>query len=386
MGEHQLLQGRIHHPAGEGVLYGPGSRIEVAALVSRLGATRPFRVTTPSVVRSGLPEQLAPLDPVGMFDGSREHTPAPVVLDGAKAARAADADCLISLGGSSVIDLTKGIAMVLAEGDNLESLRMRHEPGGTTHRPRLEGPKLPHIAVPTTLSGAEFTGAAGITQPEVGEKQLYADPKLTPRWVVFDPELARHTPSALWAGTGMKLLADCLEVTCSRRGTPLSEACALGALKLLVEDLPPAVADPNDLTALSRCQFAVAMALPQLAAVGVGLVAAFRHQLGGALGVPHGIASTIMLPHVLRWNLPTAAEPLGRAAAALGLSDPDALVDRLENLTDELGLPGRLRDVNVARSDLPAVANHALHDPASTSNIRRADSVGQLEELLIAAW
>ncbi|MEA3216565.1 MAG: hypothetical protein QOJ19_2721 [Acidimicrobiia bacterium] len=386
MAQPKPFAGRIYHPAGEGVLHGPGCRAEVASLVARVGATRPFLVTTPSVVRAGLPGQLASLDVVGTFDGSREHTPAPVVLKGAEAAGAAQADCLVSLGGSSVVDLTKGIAMVLAEGDNLGQLRMRHEPGGGTHRPRLEGSKLPHIAVPTTLSGAEFTGAAGITDPEIGEKQLYSDPKLTPRWVVFDPELARHTPASLWAGTGMKLLADCLEVTCSRRGTPLTEACALGALRLLVDHLPPATADPDDLDARSYCQFAVTMALPQLAAVGVGLVAAFRHQLGGALGVPHGVASTIMLPHVLRWNLPVADEPLGRAATALGLDGPAALVDRLEALTDQLGLPRRLRDVDVAEKDLAMVATHALHDPSSTSNIRRPESVDQLEGLLAAAW
>ena len=154
---------------------------------------------------------------------------------------------------------------------------------------------MPHIAVPTTLSGAEFTAVAGITDPDVGEKQMYLDPQLLPRWVVFDSLLAASCPARLWAGTGMKVVADTIEVLCARRANPQTDALALGALRLLVENLGPATAAADDHVARGRCQFAVAMVFPQLAAVGVGLVAALRHQLGGGLGIPHGEASTIVL-------------------------------------------------------------------------------------------
>jgi alcohol dehydrogenase class IV len=313
----------------------------------------------------------------------------PVVLEAAEEARRAGADCLISLGGSSVVDLAKGVALVLAEGPDLDGLRIRFNPGEPTHRPRLTEPKLPHIALPTTLSGAEFTGGVGITDPERGHKALYGDTKLAPRWVVLDPELARATPAALWAGTGMKVLADTLEVLASRRATPLSDAVALGALALLEAELPAATADADDVDARGRCLFAVAMALPQLALVGVGLVAALRHQLGGGLGVAHGVASTIVLPHVLRWNAeePAAAHAQARAAAALGLDpSPDALVARVEALTLEVGLPTRLRDVGVARDDLPAVATHTLGDQSVGTNPRLVEGVAELVGILEAAW
>ncbi|MPY95427.1 MAG: iron-containing alcohol dehydrogenase [Acidimicrobiia bacterium] len=384
------LAGRLLHPAGEGVVFGPGAmRRQLPGLLARLEATRPFLVTTPSVARAGLADEVAKaVGPglAGTFEGSKEHTPAPVVLDAAAAAGAVDADCLVSLGGSSVVDLAKGVALVLAEGKDLDQHRAHFRPGEGSHRPPLRAPKLPHVAVPTTLSGAEFTGGVGITDPVAGEKRIYADLKLTPRWVVLDPELARATPPALWAATGMKALADTIEVLCSPRATPLTDAVAVGALTLLVEHLSPSTADDTDLAARGRCQFAVAMALPQLASAGVGLVAALRHQLGGGLGVAHGVASTIVLPHVLRWNAPACGEALGRAASAMGLHGPASLIGRVEALTAELGLPRALSEVGVHRGDLPAVADHVLHDPSIATNPRPVESTDAVLGILDAAW
>lgn len=380
-----VLSGRILHPKGDGVLYGPGvAKAELAGLLSKVGASRPFLVTTPSLERSGLASELASwlgAGFAGMFAGSKEHTPAPVVTAGAAVARAAGADCLISFGGSSVVDLTKGIALLLGEGGELAQHRLR----GASPRPALHAPKVPHIAVPTTLSGAEFTSIAGITDPAVGEKQMFSDPQLIPRWVVFDPELAASCPARLWAATGMKVLADTIEVPCARRANPQCDALANASLALLVSNLGSGTADPANVAARGRCQFAVAMVFPQLAAVGVGLVAALRHQLGGGLGVPHGEASTIVLPHVMRFNLPLAAAPYSRAAAALGLATPEALVDRIESLTVELGLPQRLRDCGVAEADLDGIIEHVLSDGGSRANIRPVDAA-DVRQILHDAW
>jgi alcohol dehydrogenase class IV len=380
------LAGRIVHPRSDGVVYGPGvARSELPGLLERVGVRRAFLVTTPSLERSGVATEVAGwlgATCVGTFAASREHTPAPVVIEAAHAAGVADADGVVSLGGSSVVDLTKGVALLLGEGGPLTDHRVR--PGSP--RPVLAAPKVPHVAVPTTLSGAEFTAVAGITDPAVGEKQMYLDPQLLPRWVVFDSTLARTCPARLWAGTGMKVVADTIEVLCARRANPQTDALALGALQLLAANLGPATADPDDEAARGRCQFAVAMVFPQLAAVGVGLVAALRHQLGGGLGVPHGEASTIVLPHVMRYNLPVAAEQYARAADALGLPSPDALIDRIEALTAELGLPQRLRDTGVSRDDLGgAVVEHVLNDGGSRGNIAAVDADG-VRRLLDAAW
>src|SRR6478752_27442 len=381
-----LLSGRILNPRSDGVHYGPGvAQTELPGLVARVGGTRAFVVTTPSVERAGLAADVAGwlgAAWAGTFAGSREHTPAPVVIEATDAARAAGADCLVSLGGSSVVDLTKGVALLLGQGGDLAEYRMeRGRP-----RPTLRAVKVPHIAVPTTLSGAEFTAVAGITDPAVGEKQMYLDPQLLPRWVVFDSMLAASCPARLWAGTGMKVVADTIEVLCARRANPQTDALALGALQLLVENLGPATAAADDHVARGRCQFAVAMVFPQLAAVGVGLVAALRHQLGGGLGIPHGEASTIVLPHVMRYNLPAATGQYHRAAAALGLPSPEAFIARIEALTVELGLPTCLSATGIDRADLDGtLVEHVLNDGGSRRNIAPVETDG-VRQLLEAAW
>ena len=384
--------GRVLHPAGEGIAYGPGSAgKELVGLLARVGVQRPFLVTTASVARSGgaaATAQIVGDALVGVFEGSREHTPEPVVLAAAAQARAAGADGLISLGGSSVVDLTKGVALVLAEGEDFTRLRTHYRAGEASggRRPRLDAAKLAHLSLPTTLSGAEFTGGVGITDVVAGAKRLYFDAKLTPRWVILDPELCRATPAALWAATGMKALADTLEVLCSPRATPLSDAVAAGGLRLLLAELGPATADADNLAARGRCQFAVGMVLPQLAAVGVGLVAGLRHQLGGALGVGHGVASTIVLPHVLRWNRPACEQALHAAAVAAGCSGAVELIETVETLTRQLALPVRLREVGVPRASLATVAEHVLADVALATNPRPVTDAASVLEVLEAAW
>jgi len=387
------LAGRLVHPAGEGIVWGPGTVArDLPGLLERTGIQRPFLVTTASVERSGLAERVAAVvgdSLAGTFAGSKEHTPEPAVLAGAEAARAAGADGLIALGGSSVVDLVKGMAMVLAEGDDFARLRGQVD-GERRRRPRLTEPKLPQISLPTTLSGAEFTGAAGITDPASGAKEIYADPKLAPRWVILDPEITVDTPDSLWAATGMKALADTIETQCSRRATPLSDAVTRAAMTMLLADLGPSLAGPPpmdeaQLAARGRCQYAVGMALPQLAMVGVGLVAGLRHQLGGALGVGHGVASTIVLPHVLRWNAPACPDQLASAARAAGLASADELIGAVEQLTVRLGLPTRLSEVGVTEADFPAVADHVLGDPAVKTNPRPVTGPDDVIEVLQAA-
>jgi maleylacetate reductase len=159
------LVGRILHPPGDGIVYGTGAVAgQLADLLAREGISRPFVVTTGSVARAGLVDEVLAVlgvDAVGVFDGSREHTPAPVVLAAAAMARDVGADGFVSVGGSSVVDLTKGVALVVAEGDE----RIGPRPAGGWPPVAARPPKQPHIAVPTTLSGAEFTAAAGITDP-----------------------------------------------------------------------------------------------------------------------------------------------------------------------------------------------------------------------------
>ena len=188
---------------------------ELPTTMDRLEARRVVVLTTPSVAQTSLLTTVTEAlgnRYAGTYGESEAHTPRHTVLEAAGTARDADADALVSLGGSSVVDMAKGVALVLAEGDDLDQLQL-----GSGRR--LVEPALPHVAIPTTLSAAEFTAAAGITNTETGVKELFAAATLAPRVVILDPTMTAATPDRLWRGTGMKLVADCIE-GCCRAGPP----------------------------------------------------------------------------------------------------------------------------------------------------------------------
>jgi len=392
------LKGQIRYPHADGVVFGPGCvREQLTSIVEQQGIQRAFLVSTPSLTRTALlpaVREVLGSRCVGEFTESRAHTPRTTVLAAARQARTAKADGLISFGGGSVVDLTKGMALVLAEGEDFDRLRAHFTLGTGLQAPKLPAPKLPHIAIPTTLSGGEFTGGIGITDEERGEKDVYLDLKTTPRWVFLDSSLSTVTPSDLWAGTGMKIFADGIEMICSPRATPYTNALAYQSLELLYQNLPAGVANANDVTARGNCLFAAFTIVPYLLNVGVGLVAGLRHQIGAGHGVPHGVASTIVLPHVMRWNLAAATPALSTVAVRLGVVQPgtaperaaERVIQAVEELIGKLNLPRRLRDVEVPQDALSRIAEHVTHDFVVATNPRRIEKPDDVREVLQAAW
>ena len=394
----QALKGQVRYPNAEGVVFGPGCvREQLNQILDQQGIQRTFLVSTPSLTRTNLlpaVREILGARCVGEFTESRAHTPRTTVLDAAHKAREANTDGLISFGGSSVVDLTKGVALVLAEGEDFEKLRAHFSPETGLQAPDLPMPKLPHIAIPTTLSGGEFTGGIGISDLERGEKDIYIDLKTTPRWVFLDSSLSTATPSGLWAGTGMKIFADGIEMICSPRATPYTNALAYQSLDLLYQNLPASVANAEDVAARGNCLFAAFMILPNLLNVGLGMVAGLRHQIGAGHGVPHGVASTIVLPHVMRWNLSAATQSLATAAVRLGFVEQstapkiaaERLIQAVGELITKLNLPSRLREVEVPQDAFPDIAEHVTHDFVVATNPRRIEKQEDIMEVLRAAW
>lgn len=382
------LQGEINHPSSDGIVFGVGAcRQRLAELLDRTGIHRAFLVTTPSIASSSLLETArASIGQrlVGAFAGSKAQTPKTIVLQVAEQVREAKADGLISLGGSSVVDVTKGAALVLAAGENLDPFLASTTPPADSSA--AQAPRLPHIALPTTLSGAEYSPYVGITDEAKHEKNIYLDKAVAPRWVLLDAELSLHTPTPLWAATGMKLLADCIEEICSPRGNPYTEALSLSALNMVFHGLLPSLASPLDCEVRGRILFASFMSAMNFSTTSLGLVAALRHPLG-ARGVAHGVASTIVLPHVLNWNLTSIEDKLVHVNTELGLvGGPERLVEAVQNLTRELQLPTQLRDVGIARNDFAAIAEHASHSFSVATNPRPVKDPSELIEVLDNAW
>jgi alcohol dehydrogenase class IV len=380
------------------VVHGHDALAEVGGELDRLEASRVLLVTTPSVARSAvLPLVVAAVGDrlAGVFDACRRGAPRAVVLAAAVRADEVGADVLVSVGGGSVVDTAKGVALCRAVGitapGDFDGYRVGAQAAGFAS-PTLATAPVPVLALPTTLSGAEYTGMIGITDPATGHRDPYRFDELAPVTVFLDPAVTAATPDRLWAGTGVKILSDAFEQFVAGAAGPALEPMLLRAVAWLGEWLPPSLAGDPD--ARLRCQVAswLTMFGTFNAGARVGIGAALRHQLGTVHGVPHGEATCPVLAPVARRTTPAGragdallAATAGLGAAAPGVSAASVIGDRFERLVGALGLPTRLAQVGVQATDLGPLARRVVDDFANRQRTTRVWSEAEILELLEAA-
>lgn len=372
---------RFDIPRVERVLEGPGALAALAEEVDERGARRVAVLSGRSVaalpeldgLRTALGDRL-----VVERDDVHPHNPSASVAELVAAVRAAGADMVVAIGGGSPIDAAKLVAFALAEDiTDADALgrAVDHPPAGLA--------PLPVVAVPTTLSAAEWTGLAGLTVEREQTKHALFHPRLVPAVVVLDPDLARHTPRPLWTTTGVRAVDHAVETIYARDAHPFGTALCREALALLGEHLPRTADDPDDREATLACQRAAELSALTLTNVSVGLSHAIGHQLGAA-GVPHGVTSCLMLPHVLRFVAPHAPEAMATIATALGDGTGDA-PELLDALLDRLGVPRRLRDEGISEDDLDAIAAATMRETRALAGCPRPVSEQDVRDLLVAA-
>ena len=241
------------------VIHGPAALADLGGEMERLGRSRAVVVTTPSLVREagvvGLVTNALGDRHVGTFGASRRGAPGSSVLDAARLAAESGADILVSVGGGSVVDTAKGAALATSfaidDADGLAPLRVGAQAIGLTS-PELPRPPLPIIAVPTTLSGAEYTGMIGITDEVTGAREPYRFDALAPETVVLDPRATVATPARLWGGTGVKALSDAFEQYATGTAGPAFDPQLLAAIRLFADQLLRSAG--GDLEARLQCQ------------------------------------------------------------------------------------------------------------------------------------
>jgi maleylacetate reductase len=380
-----LAQDRVHF----GVAAGEG----IAAEVTLRGAKRLFVVTSRSLNRNTavVTEALATVQGqvVGLFDECIEHTPRDTVLALTRRLRQTQADLIVSIGGGTVIDTVKVALVCLAEGvddvDAMGAWHMRVDADGTRHTPQPRRPPCRQIAVPTTLSGAEFSDLGGCTDTRNGTKQGYTGSFIGAAAVILDPRITLHTPQRLWLSTGVRALDHAVESLCSINAQPLVDATSVRALSLLGRALTRYVTEPGDLDARLDAQLGAWLAAMGIRRTDYGASHGLGHALGADSGVPHGITSCVLLPTVMRWNAESCAPQLAEVAAALGNAKQPA-ADQIEALIARLGLPTRIGQLGIERSRLPILAEKGMAIPWVRTNPRKIDSVAQVVEILEAAW
>jgi alcohol dehydrogenase class IV len=387
-------------PNVDTVTYGDGAFDTLRDIVRAHGGRRPAAIMSGSLAGTEVEESLRDQfgeSLVGVHSSTPQHVPRAAVLQAAAMARDGGADSVISIGGGTPIDCAKAVAMCIAAGitesEDFEKYRVRFTYPDVYEVPKIPGPIIPHIAVPTTLSAGEHTGLAGVTDEVTHAKCAYTAPGLTPIAVVLDPDVAARTPAWLWAASGIRALDHAIEGILSARSMPMADALGGEALRLLSANLVHSTDNPLDGEARTNCLLASWLSIFAATNVGMGLSHGIGHQLAAEFDMTHGVTSAIMLPHVMKFNAALTQPQLRHIAEAMGcdtrdLDDADAArqaILAVRNLVTRLGVTDTISAAGGHRDILPVLAERIMGDSAVAAS-RRPVSQNDILTLLEAAW
>lgn len=368
-------QGRVHHGAAVAEAL-PGEIADAARVV--LVTTRSLAAgALAAATRGAIGARL-----VGEFAAMRAHSPVEDVVALAALLEAQEADLVVALGGGSVIDGSKVACLAqwrgIADAGALIAAAAARgaNPGfwdGAPASPRI-------VAVPTTLSAAEFAPHAGYTDLAAGRKYRALDPWMVPRAVILDPAATLETPAELLLSSGIRALDHAAERWCSTAPQPFSDAVSRQAMVMLADNLPRVRRHPDDLAARAACQQAAWLSvMGGWAGVPVGASHGIGYILGAARGVPHGITSCLMLHAVMRWNAPVNEARQKEVAHILGGEEAGPAI---EAFVRGLGLPTRLSEQGITVEDIPGLAARWTGDAPIATNPRPVRGPEDLVELL----
>jgi len=361
-----------HTALAQRIVFGPDAVDRIADVVKEIGGRRALLVTTSGRLASEAGERLTKRlgrALASTYDGVRSHVPTSTVEAAVRQAGDDNVDCVVSFGGGSCADLGKAVSFFVEQR------------AGTPGISFVDRPVLPHVAIPTTYSGAELTPFFGMTDDNTHRKSGAGGPTTAPIAVVYDPVLTLDTPVRVSAETGMNALAHGIECAYSPRRTPEAEAVALAAIARIAEALPSVVDEPGDIDARTRMLEGAVLAGRCLANGGVGVHHGLAQLVGGRTGMPHGLANALILAHAVRFN--ADAVHMGNIGWALGdADDAAAAVDRLR---ERIGLPAHLSECGMTEEDLDAVVRMSAGNPTIANNPKPV-SEDDAREILEAAF
>lgn len=400
-------------------LIGRGALSSAADRIKAMGLRKALVVTDAGLLAAGAVTAITDvLDKVGVaysIYAGCEPNPTVQQVEAGKAQFVAEGcDCVISFGGGSPHDCAKGIA-IIASPDNSDDVR---DFEGVD---KMTGPMVPLYACNTTAGTAsEMTRFAILTDPARKVKmvrlffsrrsrpppppaatvpfpaphvttfssssphppptssQAIIDARCTPLLAINDSLLMQAMPPALTAATGMDALTHAVEAYVSTASTPLTDACALQAIKLVSKFLRRAVHTPNDLEARDGMAWAEFAAGCAFNSAGLGYVHALAHALGGAKNLPHGVCNAVLLPAVQEFNAAACPDLFIDIADALGVGAPgmaardavDAVLKEIRQLSADVAIPPNLAALGVVPADFDLLADNAMKDACGATNPR----------------
>lgn len=376
--------------ATEKVTLGQPASEAISAQAEAMGARRVFLLTSATLrketneisrIEAALGDRHA-----ATHSGIAPHAPRSDVLAAANAARAANADLIVAVGGGSVTDSAKIVALLLKHDvrtvEAFEPLRTYVDDDGNVINPLKIGPDVRVICVPTTLSGGEFNALSGSTDEVTMHKQGYEHRTMAPIMVVLDPAMTVYTPEWLWLSTGVRSVDHAVETMASYQSNDFADGLADNALRLLVEGLRRSKADPSDLEGRLKCQVGAWQSMISIiGGVPMGASHAIGHILGGTCNVPHGHCSCVMAPYVLAWNAEHDDSRQQRINACLGATHATAS-ESLDAFIRGLGMPRTLAEVGVGEDQFQKVAEYTMLDIWGRTNPRPVRTPADIMEIL----
>ncbi len=356
------------------IAYGPGRLSEIGTRCAGLGLRNPLIVTDRgSRVLPFIGELQAHLTDTGL-DCAIFSDISPNPRDdesgaGRDAYRAGGHDAIIAIGGGSAMN--GGKAICLTANNDIGLWDFEFEQTSPVIAPDQPFPKL--ITIPTTAgTGAETESTAMVTHVEKGMKFCIWHPELKPALALLDPAPTVGLPANLTSWTGADALTHAVEAYCVPGFHPLCDGLALEALNLIAQWLPVAVREPDNMTA--RGGMLVGSCLAAIALLkGLGMVHAISRMVGAEYNTQHGLTNAIILPVVLRYNLPGMDAKVQRMAEAMGLDDTSVqgFISAVERLLDGINIPTSLGEIGVPADCIERIAAKSLKDSAAGTNPRK---------------
>jgi alcohol dehydrogenase class IV len=363
---------RENHPSKTHVFYSPtkiivglNSASQVAQEVRQFGGRRVLIVTDPGVVAADL---IAPVESslkagnvaYVIYDGVEPEPPSRVIDRGAEMYQAKGCDLVLGVGGGSSLDVAKGISLLATnKGKILDYCGVDQVPQNGA----------PTILMPTTAgTGSEVTRVLVLTDEEQNTKNVVFTPYALANAAIVDPLLTLSMPPSVTADTGMDAMVHAIETYVSMNATVFSDILAERAIELIADYLPTAWAKGSNTDARYHMSLAATLAGMAFGSGGLGAVHALAYPLGTEYHMTHGRTNAIMLPHVMRYNIPGSPERYARIAELMGkdiegyslMEAAELAVESIGELLDTIEVSCQMQDYGIPEADLPALADGGM--------------------------
>ncbi len=372
--------------------FGPGARKELPGVVARLGFKKALVVTDKGLMKFGVAKMvLDVMDEAGIkyeiFDDVKPNPTVTNVKNGIEACKRAEADFIVAIGGGSSMDTAKGIGIVVRNPEFSDIVSLE----GVADTKRKS---LPIIALPTTAgTAAETTINYVIIDESRQAKMVCVDPNDIPCVAIIDAELMYSLPKSLTAATGMDAMTHAIEGLITKAAWELSDMFEIKAIEMIYKYLPLAVDEPTNpkgRDGMAVAQYVAGMAFSN---VGLGVDHGMAHPLSALFDVPHGVACAMLLPTVMRFNMPAAMDKYVDIAKAVGAYKEgmsreeavEAACRAIEDLSARVGTNKRLSELGITEKDIDALADQAIADvctPGNPREVTREDIVALYKAIL----